>query len=133
MYQTDWGAKFVNDLHSELLSKSGIRRKNLNLAIASFLGLQISALAIVPMNSSAETQSMSAFQEDVPEEVLRVEIYTDARSPIDGKQLTAAEYAELMEKLRSLDGIPPEALVSPKIREVIDLLRLRKFLRQFIP
>ncbi|PZV15328.1 MAG: hypothetical protein DCF20_10735 [Pseudanabaena sp.] len=85
------------------------------------------------MNSSAETQSMSAFQEDVPEEVLRVEIYTDARSPIDGKQLTAAEYAELMEKLRSLDGIPPEALVSPKIREVIDLLRLRKFLRQFIP
>ncbi|TYQ30963.1 hypothetical protein PseudUWO310_06115 [Pseudanabaena sp. UWO310] len=72
-------------------------------------------------------------REDSPEEVLRAEIYTDARSPIDGKQLSAAEYTELMEKLRSLDNIPPEDLVSPKVREVIGLLKLRKFLKQFIP
>jgi hypothetical protein len=38
-----------------------------------------------------------------------------------------------MDKLRSLDSIPPEDLVSPKIREVVELLRLRKLLRQFIP
>ncbi|WP_223807537.1 hypothetical protein [Pseudanabaena sp. UWO311] len=101
--------------------------------IVSFCSLQISTLVIVPMISFAETLSILSAQEDIPEEVLRAEIYTDARSPIDGKQLTAAEYTELMEKLRSLDGIPPEDFVSPKVREVIGLLKLRKFLKQFIP
>ena len=124
MCQIDWGAK------SRKASVQGINRR---LAIASFISFQISTIAIMPMLSSAETQSRSSLQEDTPEEVLRAEIYTDARSPIDGKQLTAAEYVELMEKLRSLDSIPPEYLVSPKVREVIGLLRLRKFLRQFIP
>jgi hypothetical protein len=101
--------------------------------IASLISFQLSTLAIMPMLSSAEIQSKPSLQEDTPEEVLRAEIYTDARSPIDGKQLTATEYVEFMEKLRSLDSIPPEYLVSPKVREVIGLLRLRKFLRQFIP
>lgn len=87
----------------------------------------------MPMISSADTKPIPYLQEDTPEEVLRAEIYTDARSPIDGKQLTAAEYTELMEKLRSLDSIPPEDFVSPKVREVIGLLKLRKFLKQFIP
>ncbi|WP_271252147.1 hypothetical protein [Pseudanabaena sp. Chao 1811] len=102
-----------------------------NLAIATFIGFQIATLS-VPNQIFAENKSPS-LQEDAPEEVLRAEIYTDARSPIDGKQLSAAEYTELMEKMRSLDNIPPEDLVSPKVREVIDLLKLRKFLRQFIP
>jgi hypothetical protein len=124
MCQIDWDAK------SRKASVQGRTRK---LAIASFISFQISAIAIMPMLSLAEIQSKSSLQEDTPEEVLRVEIYTDARSPIDGKQLTADEYVELMERLRSLDSIPPEDLVSPKVREVIGLLRLRKFLRQFIP
>ena len=129
MYQIDWDAKSIYDSQSESLAT----RRNRSFAIASFFSLQISALAIMPMSSFAETRSSQSLQEDVPEEVLRAEIYTDARSPIDGRHLTAAEYVELMEKLRSLDGIPPEDLVSPKVREVIDLLKLRKFLRQFIP
>ena len=95
--------------------------------------LQVASLFIVPSAIFAEVQSLQSVREDTPEEVLRTEIYTDARSPIDGTQLSAAEYAELMEKLRSLDNIPAEDLVSPKVREVIDLLKLRKFLRQFIP
>jgi hypothetical protein len=33
--------------------------------------------------------------EDLPEEILRTEIITEARSPIDGQPLTAAEYAQL--------------------------------------
>ncbi len=128
MYQIDWGAKSCKVPQRKALPKS----KNRNLAIASFFSLQISTLAI-PMISFAETLSIPSAQEDIPEEVLRAEIYTDARSPIDGKQLTAAEYTELMEKLRSLDSIPPEDFVSPKVREVIGLLKLRKFLKQFIP
>ena len=128
MYQIDWGAKRCRAPRCKAL-----RHRNQRFAIASCIGLQISALSIMPMRCYAETQSIPSLQEDPPEEVLRAEIYTDARSPIDGKQLSAAEYTELMEKLRSLDSIPPEDFVSPKVREVIGLLKLRKFLRQFIP
>jgi hypothetical protein len=64
--------------------------------------------------------------EDVPEEVLRTEIVTSARSPIDGKWLTAAEYAELQAQLQIE---PPNPQVSPKVRELIFLVRLRKLLR----
>lgn len=103
-----------------------------NKSSFTFLSFQLVALSIVTPGVSAETLPTAIIKE-IPEEVLRAEIYTEARSPIDGKRLTAAEYVELLEKLRSLDGIPPEDLVSPKIQELIDLLKLRKFLRQFIP
>ncbi len=119
MCRTDWVARS--------------RRKNCRIAIAALISTSIS-LPLIPSAIFAEMPSTPYLPaEDTPEEVLRGEIYTDARSPIDGKRLTAAEYVELMEKLQSLDNIPPEDLVSPKVREVIDLLRLRKFLRQFIP
>ena len=133
MYQIDWVAKSCNTSQRKALVKAKNRKKNRKIAIASFCSFQISAMTILPMLSFAETKPIPNLQEDIPEEVLRAEIYTDARSPIDGKQLTAAEYTELMEKLRSLDGIPPEDFVSPKVREVIGLLKLRKFLKQFIP
>ncbi len=64
-------------------------------------------------------------KEDVPEEVLRTEIITEARSPIDGKLLSAAEYAQLQAQLQS----PPVAPLDPKIRETIFLLRIRQLLR----
>ena len=124
MYQTDWDAKKVKFAYYQ--NFTFMRR-----AIATVLGFQVATLSLLPSKILAETQA--PLVEDVPEEVLRAEIYTDARSPIDGKQLSAAEYTELMEKLRSLDHIPPEDLVSPKVREVIGLLKLRKFLKQFIP
>jgi hypothetical protein len=68
-------------------------------------------------------------KEDIPEEILRTEIITEARSPIDGKSLSAAEYAELQTKLQ----ISPPPKLDPKIRENIFLLRLRKGLRQIFP
>jgi hypothetical protein len=129
MCQIDWDAKNQNRASQTKL----VSQKKQSLSIAIFLGLQLTTLSVIPSKIFAETNSLPNYREDPPEEVLRAEIYTDARSPIDGKQLTAAEYVELMEKLRSLDNIPPEDFVSPKVREVIDLLRLRKFLRQFIP
>lgn len=68
--------------------------------------------------------------EDVPEEVLRTEIITQARSPIDGKPLTPAEYAQLKAQLE--ERLPPPQ-VSPKIRQLIFLLRLRNLLRTVTP
>ncbi len=70
--------------------------------------------------------------EDTPEEVLRAEIYTSARSPIDGRPLSAREYIEELDKLAE-DTIPPQYYVSQELRELIELLRLRRLLRRFIP
>lgn len=66
---------------------------------------------------------------DIPEEILRMEIITAARSPVDGKLLSAAEYAELQAKLQTL---PPRKL-DDRIREQVFLLQLRKTLLQLFP
>lgn len=68
--------------------------------------------------------------EEVPEEILRTEIITEARSPLDGKPLTAAEYAQLKAQLSERSS-PPQ--VSPNIRQLIFLLRLRQLLRTVTP
>ncbi|HEY9726137.1 MAG TPA: hypothetical protein V6D50_06780 [Chroococcales cyanobacterium] len=68
--------------------------------------------------------------DDVPEEVLRTEIITEARSPIDGKPLTAAEYAQLQAALAERSA-PPQ--VNSKIQRLIFLLRLRHLLRTVLP
>ncbi len=68
-------------------------------------------------------------QTEIPEEVLRTEIITAANSPIDGKPLTAAEYAELQVQLRD----SPPLKLSPKVRETVFLLRLRQLIRTFAP
>jgi hypothetical protein len=68
-------------------------------------------------------------KEDIPEEILRMEIITTARSPVDGKLLTAAEYAELQAKLQAA---PPPKL-NDRVREQVFLLQLRKTLLQLFP
>lgn len=68
--------------------------------------------------------------EDTPEEILRTEIITEARSPIDGELLTAAEYAELQALLQE---DPTDPVVSAQIQEIITLLRLRRAIRTFFP
>jgi hypothetical protein len=68
---------------------------------------------------------------DIPEEVLRAEIITEARSPIDGKALSAKDFAELVvntkQQLDRDDAIA--ATTNPKFKEAVLLLRLRGFLR----
>ena len=119
----DWGVK-----PNSVRPREARSYKLLGSAIACVIGSTcLSTEVLLAQTETALTQ------QDIPEEVLRSEIYTDARSPINGNLLTAAEYTELMENLRSLDNIPPEDFVSPQIREVINLLKLRKFLRQIVP
>lgn len=67
---------------------------------------------------------------DIPEEILRTEIITQARSPIDGKPLTAAEYVQLQTQI-STSSSPPK--LSPDVRQNIFLLRLLKLIRTFAP
>lgn len=69
--------------------------------------------------------------EDQPEEVLRSQIITGARSPIDGKPMTAAEYAELQQEIQTPPQTQPQ--VSRQVRKVVNLLKLRKFIKTFLP
>jgi hypothetical protein len=69
--------------------------------------------------------------EDQPEEVLRTEIILEARSPTNGKLITAAEYAEMQAQIEAQNR--SIGAVSPQIRRLIGLLRLRKALRIFFP
>lgn len=78
--------------------------------------------------------------EDVPEEILRTEIITEARSPIDGTPISASQYAALQEDL------PTEAValsvqenrrtqlqpVSPE-DSIINKLPIRDLLRAIFP
>jgi len=68
--------------------------------------------------------------QDIPEEVLRTEVIVEARSPADGEPLTAAEYAELRSQLEE-PGFAP--VVSPKLRQLIFLLRIRKTINTLSP
>jgi len=89
----------------------------------------ITSIAIATVSSGLKPALSSVSAEDIPEEILRTEIITAARSPIDGKPLTAAEYIELQAQLR----VAPAPKLDPAIRDQIFLLRLRKTLQQFFP
>ena len=71
--------------------------------------------------------------EDQPEEVARTEIITEARSSLDNKPLTAAEYVELQAQLQEGQPVNPRDQVSPQIRKTIGLLRLRRFIKTVFP
>ncbi|MEA5581779.1 hypothetical protein VB620_10570 [Nodularia harveyana UHCC-0300] len=96
-----------------------------------FLGILTVITTILVSLASSWGQSVIALPppEDIPEEILRTEIIIDARSPIDGKSLNAAEYAELQEQIQ----ISPPPKLSTSIRETIYLIKLRKALLQIFP
>ncbi|HEY9881454.1 MAG TPA: hypothetical protein V6D29_23575 [Leptolyngbyaceae cyanobacterium] len=68
--------------------------------------------------------------EDIPEEILRTEIITEARSPIDGQPLSAAEYASLQEELQDPND---SGVVPPDLREAVFLLQIRRRLKPILP
>lgn len=68
--------------------------------------------------------------DDLPEEKLRTEIILEGRSPLDGQPLSASQYEELKKQLAERP-YPPQ--VAPKIRQLVFLLRVRKFIRTIFP
>ena len=68
---------------------------------------------------------------DIPEEILRAELIIEARSPIDGKPLSATEFAELIARVEqqlARDDAAAAIKTSP-FKDVLVLIRLRKFLK----
>jgi hypothetical protein len=69
--------------------------------------------------------------EDIPEEVLRAEIITEARSPIDGKPLSAIDFAELVVQVEQKTERDDAAasIQNSSIKNLLFLVRLRGFLK----
>ena len=68
--------------------------------------------------------------EDTPEEILRTEIITEARSPLTGEPLSATEYAILMEQIQDPNRNPQ---VSPEVAQLIGLLQFRRVVKPSLP
>ena len=68
--------------------------------------------------------------DDIPEEILRTEVITQARSPLDGEPISAADYAVLQDRLRDPNV---EAVVSSDLTQLVRLLQLRRALRPILP
>ncbi|TVQ05629.1 MAG: hypothetical protein EA368_19025 [Leptolyngbya sp. DLM2.Bin27] len=68
--------------------------------------------------------------DEIPEEILRTEIIVEARSPLSGESLSAADYATLQDQLRD-PNIEP--VVDPDLANLIQLLRLRRIFRPLLP
>ncbi len=98
-----------------------------------YLGLSFSIALLISVNLSVLLSPALALPppEDQPEEVLRTEIILEARSPINGQPMTAAEYAELQAQMET--EARETGTVPPQIRRLITLLRIRKVLRTILP
>ncbi len=68
--------------------------------------------------------------EDIPEEILRTEIILEARSPVDGRPLSAAEYAQLQAQLAQS---PYPQQLNSEVRQLIFLLQIRKLFKTITP
>jgi hypothetical protein len=69
---------------------------------------------------------------DLPEEYLRTQIIIEARSPLNGEVLSAADYSDLLAQLeKQLSERENEAFIKPGYKEALFLLRLRKILSTF--
>ncbi len=91
-------------------------------------------LGIIPQAAALPPAS------DVPEEILRTEIITQGRSPIDGTPLTPAEYATLLEDpafqgtIAPNNGNQPTAIGPIRPGQImINRLPVRELLRVIFP
>lgn len=123
--------------HSISIESLSIRNSNIkNQKLGNLVSVTFSPVTALLLGTSIVIASAMPTlslppPEDLPEEVLRTEIITEARSPVDGEWLTAAEYAELEAELQR----NPELYnsISPQIRHTIFLLQIRRAVRSIAP
>lgn len=111
--------------------KRGFARFGLGLGGVLLLWPQLAVSAMSEV--TAETSGGSvipAESEEIPEEILRTEIITGARSPLTGEPLSAYEYAQLQDELKEPAG---GNLVSEDIRYLIFLLQVRRAIKPIVP
>jgi hypothetical protein len=69
---------------------------------------------------------------DIPEEILQNSLLWEATSPIDSAAVNTQTYAVIEENLRlTPENVP--ARINPRLKQTVDLLRLRKLLKTVVP
>lgn len=68
--------------------------------------------------------------DEIPEEILRTEVIVEARSPLNGAPISAADYATLQDHLQDPNI---DVLVSSDLVQLIQLLQLRRVFRPILP
>ncbi len=108
------------------------RKKSTVKAVSCYLTRTCGIVVALFYAQAAQASSLKdlAANADIPEEILRTEIIVEARSPLTGELLTAAEYAQLQASL-DREGRSPQ--LNSEIRQLVYLLRLRRILKPIIP
>ena len=88
-------------------------------------------LAVILTSLMPTSGAYAAESEKMPEQVSAPVLVLELRSPLDGRLLTATEYADLQAEINRLNEVPPQ--VSPKIRRLVGLLKFRKFIKRVLP
>jgi len=92
---------------------------------------RLPVLAVILTSFMPTSSAYAAEIEKMPEHVSAPILVLDLRSPLDGRLLTATEYADLQAEIDRLNEVPPQ--VSPKIRRLVGLLKFRKFIKRVLP
>jgi hypothetical protein len=107
--------------------RSQYSQYQIGISILLILGATI---ALTPRPAMA-TEEPAAMVEDFPEEVLRSEILLDGRSSFTGERLSATEYAEMQAEIEKTNAVEPQ--VASKLRNLVGLVKLRKFIKTVLP
>ena len=101
--------------------------KSIHLWAIRLPAIAVVLTAVIPMASTYAAPK----GENIPEKASSQGLALEFRSPLDGRLLTATEYAELKAEIDRLNEVPPQ--VSPKIRRLVGLLTFRKLIKQLLP
>jgi hypothetical protein len=92
---------------------------------ASLLGGQVAA-------SAGQLTQRSTVPEEVPEEVLQIQVGVEAHSVLTGQGQAVDVYAQEQQLLQIKgEAVPPR--LAPSIYRTLELLRLRKILKGLLP
>ncbi len=96
-----------------------------------FLAIGCNLWVILGANPLSTAQPIPP-NEDVPEEVLQIQVIEQSNSSVDGGSRMATDYALEQKQLRvKLKDVP--ARLAPQIKQTIDLLRIRKVIKSLLP
>ena len=96
-----------------------------------WVSLSLSCTSIAVVSAIAPASLAFPPAEDTPEEILRAQPIASGQSPLDNSALSPSEYEELRTELLEAQETRPN--ISPQLRRLITLLRLRKLLRSLNP
>lgn len=99
------------------------------LLLVMAMGFNLSLVSVA--NAQQRTTDLPP-NEDVPEEVLQIQVIEQSNAQIDGGPRNAHAYALEQQRLR----VKPEdvpARLAPQIKQTIDLLRIRKVIKSLLP